>query len=206
VKVHRTRLLRPIDRTRRGVISITSPYRTLVDLAGILPEDDLESAADNSIQAGMITPSRLLQYLQHPGIQRLRNSDVLSAIARDRIEHGRPESVLEAKAIRLLRKYGLPEPRRQYETLVRGRRVRFDLCYPDCWLVIELNGRGPHWGRDAWQSDHDRHNATELTDWKRLQFTWHDITQRELWFVLNVADGLRLRPSRWTTNRPRLAK
>jgi len=136
----------------------------------------------------------------------MRNSRLLFDIAADRQAHGTPESVLEDKAIRVLGRYGLPAPIRQYETSVRGRRVRFDLCFPEQKLVIELNGRGPHWGLEAWQADHDRHNATELTDWRRLQFTWADITQRELWFVLNVADGLGLRPSRWTRFRPALSR
>jgi hypothetical protein len=203
LRVHRSRLLRPIDRTTKGVVPVTTPARTLVDLAGWLPEDRLTDASDAAFKKGLIDPRRLVAYLDDGRVQRMRNSHVLLGIANDRLLHGTPESVLEDKAIRVLRRYGLPEPQRQYETMVRGRRVRFDLCYEEKRLVIELSGRGPHWGREVWQSDHDRHNATELTGWKRLEFTWFDITQRELWFVLNVADGLGLRPSRWITNRPK---
>jgi sugar lactone lactonase YvrE len=39
-----------------------------------------------------------------------------------------------------------------------------------------------------WQDDHDRHNATELTRWRVLRFTWHDVTTRPSYVAFTIAD------------------
>jgi very-short-patch-repair endonuclease len=85
--------------------------------------------------------------------------------------------------------------------IVSGRRVRFDLAYPDARLAIELKGRAPHWGADRWQRDNDRENAVELGGWRMLPFTWRDVNERPNYVVLTIAAKLRLRPARWTAEK-----
>ena len=97
----------------------------------------------------------------------------------------------------LLRRFRLPEAARQFVTVVAGRNVRFDLAYPDARVAIELEGRAPHWGRERWQSDHRRDNCTELGGWRKLGFTWWDVTQNELYVAMTVAGALGLRPISW---------
>jgi very-short-patch-repair endonuclease len=200
IRVHRRRLERP-DRTTRGPIPITTPARTLLDLAGQLVYDDLERAADAAFRASSSTPDRLLGYLKRDHVARCRGVASLRAIANDRSRHGVPESDLEGDAVRLLRSYGLPEPVRQLRERAWSRNVRFDLAYPRQRVGIELDGRAPHWGRDVWQADHDRDNATELAGWRVLRFTWWDIPERPLYVVLVVASALGLRPGAWVRDR-----
>lgn len=199
VSVHRSRVLGRRDCARVGGVPVTSPARTLLDLAGVLSVDGLESAMDDTFRAGLITPDRLLAYVERSEFRRACGSGRVRELSRDRID-GVPESVLEGRMLRLIRAYGLPEPVRQHEVRTGGRIVRFDLAYPDHHLAIELDGRGPHWGRERWQSDHDRHNATEAAGRRTLRFTWLDVTERCSYVALAVGEGLGLRPARWRLN------
>jgi very-short-patch-repair endonuclease len=99
--------------------------------------------------------------------------------------------------VELLRCFRLPPLVRQHKIMVGGRRVRFDLAYPEKHIVVELEGWEGHSGRDRWQSDHDRHNAVELAEWRTLQFTWTDVTQRPYYVAFTIAEKLGLRPARW---------
>lgn len=165
----------------------------------MLAPAELESALDESLRRELVTPEAVLRHV----MPKLRGTRILRLLAADRAGHGVPESALETLALRLIRRYRLPEPVRQLELLAKGRRVRFDLAYPDHRVAIELDGRAPHWGRDRWQADHDRHNAVELSGWRSLRFTWWDITERPLDVALRIADALGLRPVRWRSDAAR---
>jgi very-short-patch-repair endonuclease len=204
--VHRKHLAR-VDRTARGPIPITTPPRTLLDLAGTFTFDDLERAADKAFRVCTLTPERLWDYLKRAHVARCRGVASLRTIAMDRSRYGVLESDFEDDAIRLLRSYNLPEPVRQLRVRVWTRNLRFDLAYPNERVAIELDGRGPHWGRDVWQADHDRDNASELGDWRVLRFTWWDVHDRPLYVVLVVATALGLRPRAWVRDRrPKVSK
>jgi hypothetical protein len=195
VVVHRSPLAAS-ERTRVGVVPLTSVWRTLRDLAGVLSPEQLEAAVDEAFRRKLVTPHRLLDYLRRPEVRRLPGIGGLRDLARDRCD-GVPESVLESRALRVIRTFGLPAPVRQFEARVRGRKVRFDFAYPDHHVAVELDGRAPHWGRDRWQSDHDRQNATELAGWRVLGFTWWDVTERPIYVAVAIAEALGLRPARW---------
>ena len=195
LRVHR-RTLVAADRTIFGSVPITTPPRTLLDVAGGLDHDALERLCDEAFRS-RVSPIRLLDYLSRSDLARCRGIATLRSIATDRAGLGVPESALERDAIASLRAYRLPEPVRQYAVRASGRLVRFDLAYPDARVAIELDGRGPHWGRVAWQTDHDRNNATTLDGWRVLRFTWWDVHERPVHVALTVADALGIRPRRW---------
>lgn len=210
VIVHRTTTLRLVDRMRIGPVPVTSPARTLLDIAGGCDRSRLELMTEEALRRRLATPQQLLALLQRPELANHTGVAELRSIVADRMSSGVPESVLEARMIRLLKMYGLPSPVRQYESTVAGRRVRFDLAFPAERLAIEVDGRAPHWGRDRWQRDHDRDNAVELGGWSKLSFTWDDVTVRPSYVVLAVGGRLGLRPRRWVReqapNRRRMPK
>lgn len=186
IVVHRSLRLGPRETTRIGLVPVTRVARTLADLSQRLPTDDLEDALDEALRRKLVTPTQLARYAG------------LRPLAEDRSGKGVPESRLERIAIALLRRFHLPEPVRQHEVRSRGRTFRIDLAYPDHRVAIELEGRAPHWGRDRWQSDHERRRALEVAGWRVLTFTWWDTTERPLEVALRVAEALGLRPARWT--------
>jgi len=198
VTAHRSATVGPGERARCGVVPVSAPGRTLIDIAGRLTRAELESATDEAIRQRLITPQRLLGLSRR---RRFANRDgiaVLLQLARDRVGDGTSESELETKLFAVLRRYGLPRPVRQHEVVVRGRTVRFDLAYPDQRVAIESNGWAPHYGRDRWQSDHDRRNVVELSEWLVLEFTWSDVVDRPLYVAMTIADALGIHPTRWS--------
>lgn len=198
IKVHRSLALGKGHSTRRGFVPITTMGRTLIDLAGVLRKPLLESASDEAFRRGL-SPKALLLLLDNPVFRSSSGREFLESTARDRLRGGVPESELETRMLRLIQDYGLPAPVRQARRSVDRRAVRFDFVYPDHGLVIELDGRAPHWGREAWQSDHDRDNAIEMSGLRKLAFTWWDVTERPSYVAMVIGSKLGLRPCRWTS-------
>jgi predicted transcriptional regulator of viral defense system len=194
VIIHRSRSTGRGERTVRGVVPIATVPRTLLDLARTVSFGVLERAADTAMRTGLTTPDRLLTYLARKTTPRSRD---LRRIALDRSEHGLHDTDFEKDTEALLLAYGLPRPLRQYPYNANGRSVRFDLFYPEERVAIEPNGRGPHWGREQWQSDHDKRIAAKLARINMLEFTWDDVHEHQLYVVITVGDALGLKPSRW---------
>ena len=193
VTVHRS--LR-VERSMLGPIPVASPARMLADLAAKLDVATLERIADEVFRRHLTTPPEVAKYLRDapptwPAIGSLRR------IVDDRWENGVPETELESMTLKLIERYRLPDPVRQFATRVNGRNVRFDLAYPPQRVAIEPDGRAAHWGRDRWQSDHRRQNATELGGWRVLHFTYWDVDEEPDYVAYQIATALGLRPTRW---------
>jgi very-short-patch-repair endonuclease len=56
--------------------------------------------------------------------------------------------------------------------------ARVDLAYPERRVVIELDGFGPHSGRESFCRDRTRQNQLVLLGWTVLRFTWSDVIER----------------------------
>lgn len=197
IVLHRSAVLEDVDRSMCGAVPVTSPSRTILDIAPTVDDARLELVSDDAFRRGLLTPDGLLVYLRRPalatrpGIRRLRR------IAADRAEHGIPQSELETPMLGIITAYRLPQPVRQLEIRILGRDVHFDFAYPAERVAIEPEGRAPHWGRVRWQSDHDRYNAVELGDWRVLRFTYKDVTERPAYVAFVIAEKLGLRPTGW---------
>ena len=162
-------LMRSDVRTVRGV-RVTAPNRTLVDLAGVLPERSLEAVLDDAILAGLTTAPTLARYIVERRLENRPGVGVLRRLLNDRMT-GVPQKELERMFLRKLRAAGLPEPERQVPC---GRR-RIDFAYPDVRLAIELDGRAPHFTGRAFREDPRRQNELVLAGYTVLRFTWDDI-------------------------------
>jgi hypothetical protein len=199
VLAHRSGVIGPRERARRGPIAVSRPARALIDSAGHLPRLELERAVEHVLRERMVSPRALVLEVERAVFASRPGIHVLRGIASERADDRPSESVLEDEMKRLIGTYGLPRPVPQYEVRFGGRNVRFDLAYPDHRVAVELNGWAPHYGRDRWQRDHDRRNTVELGGWRLLEFTWQDVTERQ-WFVVSaIGDALGIRPARWTT-------
>lgn len=194
--VHRTQTLTSADRTKKGLVPLTTPSRTLIDLATMLDTEAVEAAVDEALRQRRTHPHVILRLLErHPNAKGIAS---LRKIVEDRLGHGVPETEIEREMLRLISRYSLPAPVRQLRDRANGRGVRFDLVYPDQKLIVELEGAAPHWGRDRWQSDHDRHNDVTIAYWRPLYFTWVDVTERAGRTAIRLGEALGLIPSRWS--------
>ncbi len=137
----------PSHRTRRLGIPVTTPARTLVDIACRLGQEARERAVADADRLGLIDPEALRAWTSRcpsmRGIAVLRDS-------LDRHTYTLTDSRLEQRFLPIARRAGLPPPRTQ----VRLGRYRVDFYWPQLGLVVETDGLRYH--RTADQQARDR--------------------------------------------------
>jgi hypothetical protein len=130
VAIHRAVHLGAGDRRRVNGFPVTSPARTLVDLAGALEDRPLGRVVDRALLRGLVTIPAVRTYIKDRQLQRKRGVGRLVKVLDDR-EFGVPESELERRTLELIAGYGLPAPSRQQ----RVGPHRVDFMYPDRRVV-----------------------------------------------------------------------
>jgi very-short-patch-repair endonuclease len=137
IRAHRRPGLRLDDVSEREGIPVTSPVRTLVDLATRLSLLALERAINEADKRGLVSPEELraalLRYKGERGAKRLRT-------LLDRLTFRLSDSDLEIFFRPIAREAGLPEP--QSKQMVNGFEV--DFFWPELGLVIETDGLRYH--------------------------------------------------------------
>ncbi|HVL80620.1 MAG TPA: type IV toxin-antitoxin system AbiEi family antitoxin domain-containing protein [Actinomycetota bacterium] len=186
-----------LDVVRKGPFRLTSMPRTLVDLAPVLPELELEMALDRAHRQGMRF-DRFMSYLRHPANRRLPGVRRLLEIAADR-DPARPiESELETLLFAVLRRARLPLPVRQHWTETRKGRRRIDLAYPEHRLALEVVGFTFHeHGRAAFDDDKARDAELAEAGWDRRYLTKTKLEGEPDDVVWTVSRALGLVPTRW---------
>jgi very-short-patch-repair endonuclease len=164
INLHRRANLDAQDVCRHLNIPVTSPIRTLLDLATLLEPDPLEAAVNEADKRELIDSESLRAaldgYAGQPGVAALRG-------LLDRRTLTLTDSELERRLIPLAAKAGLSAPiTQQY---INGSRV--DFYWPELGLVVETDGLRYH--RTPAQQTRDRlrdqaHTAAGLT---ALRFT-----------------------------------
>jgi very-short-patch-repair endonuclease len=177
--IHRHELSRA-DVTSVDGIPVTTPARTLIDLAGVVPRDAVEEAMDDALRRGLVSFPllvRRLEALRRPGRPGIASTRVLLD-ARDPAT-AVPESVFETRLLRTLKRAGLPPPVLQHEIRLQGQGVAVvDFAYPDARLAIEADGFRWHSGRLRWDQDRARRNELTLLGWRIIHITWTQLTRR----------------------------
>ena len=167
IRIHRTQLP-DIDVGHHDRIPVTSPARTLIDLATELPPARLERAVNQADKLGLIDPDSLRGELERrPG---QRGVAALRELL-DRDTFVLTDSELERRFARIARRAGLGHP----ETGVRLNGFVVDFLWRDLGLVVETDGLTYH--RTALQQARDRrrdqaHAASGLTT---LRFTHRQV-------------------------------
>jgi very-short-patch-repair endonuclease len=162
--VHEAHLTRRDMQVRFG-IPVTSPARTLIDLAHALDADEFDRVAREAQYRNLFDVPALRDALQRRPASRVRR--MLDDIAPT-------QSKMEDRMLRICRRYRLPQPRTQQWN--SGRRI--DFLWPEQRVAVEADsweGHGTPW---AFQADRDQSNALQLAGYVILRFTHADITRR----------------------------
>lgn len=187
IAVHRRAKLEPGDVTTLQGIPVTSPIRTLIDLArcvdpatgtrgGIvrragvrgpapaITRDELEAAINAADRLDLVDPATLEDALGdragEPGVGVLH--EVL-----DRRTFALTDSALERRFLRLVREAGVPLPLTQQH--VNGHRV--DFYWPRLGLVVETDGLRYHRTPAQQAADRERDQAHAAAGLATLRFT-----------------------------------
>lgn len=176
--VHTTTKLDLIDQFTLDATPLTTPTRTLIDLARELPPDKLATTVEFGLTSGKTSE----EYL-HRRIAALRSSGLYGTPklleAMEGYERTRGgQSWLEREFLYLVATTKLPRPMSQQTlTSTAGKMVRVDFTF-DRRVVVEVLGYRWHRSKGQMQRDSERLNRLLLDGYLVLQFTYDDITQR----------------------------
>lgn len=167
LRIHRTRALHPRDHDRQYGIRVTSPARTLLDLAGSDLSDKALRRAVRQAQSLHLTNVRqiaeLLEHANgHRGVARL------AALIADGPEA--TESMHEDVVLDLLLAAGFEHPVVNGTLVVAGKPYRPDLRWPAQRLILEIDS-GWHDGRLAQEDDAVRQGDLEAVGERVLRTT-----------------------------------
>jgi hypothetical protein len=150
-------------------IPVTTPARTLVDLAAVVQAGELTRAVHEAGIRHGTTPADIEAVLARrptsAGAGRLR--EVIHG------DQGRLLSQLERAFIRLIRNARLPLP--VTNRLAGGRLV--DCRWPEQKLTVELDSYRYHASRHAWELDRKRERAAYARGDQFRRYTWADVVE-----------------------------
>jgi hypothetical protein len=165
------------EATVREGIPVTTPARTLLDLASVFTLPRLASAINlaehRRLGEGPSLPTLLHRYPRRPGTPNLRK--VLTERA---LGGGIGESELELQFLDFLDARGLPLPDANAWVEVDGRMYRPDCLWRQRRLVVELDSWEHHGSRSAFEEDRVRARKLSGAGFRVLQITFRDVTQR----------------------------
>lgn len=164
LRIHQSSLP-PDERTVRDGVPVTTPARTLLDLAATSDKKDLERAlrqAEFHRRADRMELDLLLRrYPGKRGIARLRA--VLSAVRPGELTR----SDFESAFVAFVERHRLPRPRMNYA----APWGEVDAAWPDRRLAVELDGRAAHDNDGAFVRDRARDRAALIAGWRVVRVT-----------------------------------
>ncbi|MGY1725220.1 DUF559 domain-containing protein [Blastococcus sp. SYSU DS0533] len=156
-------------RRRHGVV-LTSPSRTWIDLAAVVPPAALLAVTDQMLARGFPRdefPAILRRSAGRRGVTTARRA----AACADPLAGSPMESVLRWSILEA----GLPRPVLQHVVRDAGRFLgRVDLAWPDRRVIVEFDG-DVHRDRRVFVEDVRRQNGLVLAGWIVLRFTSADL-------------------------------
>ena len=184
IRLHRRRSIAADELSLLDGLPITTPARTLLDLAASgLRRRSLAAAVDRAEQSGVLDFADLAvlldRYAGRPGTPALRE-------ALDRYAGGDARSVLEEVIAELCVADGIQPPR---ENVVVLGRVR-DFYWPEARLVVEADSYAWHRSPQAMADDRQRDVELTIAGIRTLRFTWSQATRRPAWVAGTIRAAL----------------
>jgi len=171
--VHRARL--PADeRTTHHGIPVTTPARTLFDLAALLSPHRLERAATEAEIRRLGSPTTLAVLIErYP--RRAGNRAIRDLLASGAIGRNVTRRDLELRFLGFLDEAGLPRPRVNAKVDLPDRPREVDGLWADRRLVVELDGYATHGTRAAFEEDRARDRALQAAGYRVVRITWRQL-------------------------------
>jgi hypothetical protein len=154
--------------TLLDAIPVTTPSRTLLDLAAVVNGGQLRKAVNEAevLRLDVALTPLLSRYPHAPGAKAIRAivEDVTGGEALTRSE-------LEDRFVAFVAEYGLPKPRLN----VRVEGFEVDCSWPAQRLIVELDGHAFHRTSAAFETDRARDRVLQLAGWRVIRVTWRQL-------------------------------
>jgi very-short-patch-repair endonuclease len=168
VTLHRSRTLEPQDVTHHHGIPVTTPARTLLDLADVLDDAALTRAVNEArLQRQLSLPDLAALLIRSPGRATTR--------LRPHVEHATQptRSHFEDAFLVFAERYGLPRP--EVNQQIAGYEV--DMLWRDQRVIVELDGWAYHDERTRFEHDRDKDAALLAAGFPVVRITWRRFTE-----------------------------
>jgi very-short-patch-repair endonuclease len=178
--IHRSKL-EPSEVTEIDGIPVTTPSRTITDLADVLSERRLERVLDEAAYLGLdladLRPRR-----GRRGAGTLRR-----VLETHRPGTTRTRSELEERLLALLRRAEIAQP--ELNARVEGREV--DFVWREDRLIVETDGWQAHGTRTAFERDRRRDADLAAAGWRVLRFSHRQVSADPAWVARRIDEALR---------------
>lgn len=156
-----------------GVIPVTSPFRTIFDLAAVASRREVERAWHEAevrrLTDRVSLPVLLERYPGRRGTRALREllgSDGPVAITRNEFEEA---------FLALIDAHRLPRPRMNAPLALRGRFIEVDALWENDRFAVELDSHGVHGTKKRFESDRHRDRTLVAEGWRTMRVTWQQL-------------------------------
>lgn len=186
VRTHRVTTLSFIDAVIRDGLRLTSPARTICDVAGTEPPGVTERALTEAQVQRLVTTQAIEAVIERTPT--LKGSSVIRALLRAGVESGYTRSEAERRMRRLAAAAGLDQP--QLNVPVLGYVV--DFLWPAQRLVVEVDGYQFHGHRQKFESDRRRDQQLVAAGYRVIRVTWLQLRDEPIAVIASVAQALAL--------------
>lgn len=181
VRIHRTKAVAQQDIRWRHGIPVTSPARTLLDLAGVFDDFELEAALSAALRRSAVRPTQIIDVIaRNPhakGVRKLRTLVEAAAKPHD------TRSDYERQLLALIREAELPLPRTN--AYVGPHMV--DMLWPDLKFVVEFDSWSFHGDRSSFEQDRLRDQVLSTADHQVMRVTARHIDHTPTALVARLA-------------------
>lgn len=179
IDAHRARTLTAADVTVVRAIPCTSPARTMLDLADVVPRRALERAFDQA-EALALFDLRALEDQLTRNATRAAAHRVRSVLEEHYIGSTPTRSELEEAFLALCRRLRLPKPKvNEWIDLGDGEPMIWaDFVWREQRVIVETDGRGVHGTHQARERDPRRDQRATVAGWRPVRTTWRQVMRR----------------------------
>jgi very-short-patch-repair endonuclease len=201
IRVYRIRRLPEADRTALHALPITTPVRTLLDLARISAERvpgrrgdrlgwvsprEVEQAVAQAEREGLIALDALRARLLSPEVMGQRGTAFLRKLLESETGPAFSRSVAEDRFLELIRGAQLPSP----EANARVGGIEVDFLWRELGIGVEVDGFRFHSSRRRFEADRHRDTALASIGVHVIRVTWRQITDEPAILLGRVAMAL----------------
>jgi very-short-patch-repair endonuclease len=184
IRIHRTRRLDEIDIRKLDGLLITSPARTLLDLAEELETRSLERAVDQGFVRRIVRERDIADVIRR--FRGRRRARLLETLASRSEGPFRTRSEAEEAFLALIRSAALPAP----EVNARLHGYEVDFLWRDHRLVVEVDGYRFHSTRGAFERDRAKGSSLAAAGVSVMRTTWRQLEDEPYVMVARVAQAL----------------
>jgi Protein of unknown function (DUF559) len=176
IECHRGRLPADEITTVRG-IPVTIVPRTILDLAGVLPQREVarllhEAGVIKRLWSTLSLWDLLARYPRRAGTKK-----VLAALGER--DMGIPKNAFEDAFLAFLDANGLPRPETNVWIQEGQKLYEVDCLWRAQRLIVELDGRAAHDTARAFERDREKDRRLRVAGWNPIRVTWRQLEHEQ---------------------------